>query len=237
MKGDMIEGPQVVGGEEKFDMEPIARYIDQTLLNPAATGAEVEAFVKDALPYRFQSCCVNSAHIERVAALLKNSSTLPCSVVAFPFGAAVGEAKIAEAVFAAEKGALEIDYVVDIGRAVGGDFNFLSREAHGIVAAVGRFGVTVKAILELCYLDEQTKERAARAVLEGGVDFLKTSTGYGGGGATVADVSLLRRVAGKRAKVKASGGIRDYETAMAMIRAGADRIGASAGGAIVAGET
>jgi deoxyribose-phosphate aldolase len=217
-------------------MQPIARYIDQTLLNPAATVREVEAFVEKALPYGFCSCCVNSAHIERVAALLSGSATLPCSVAAFPFGASAGRAKVEEVLFAAEKGAKEIDYVIDIGRAVAGDYAFLAEEARDIVSAMGGFGVKVKAILELCYLSPEAKEGAARAVLQGGVDFLKTSTGYGKYGATVEDVALLRRIAGENACVKASGGIRDYETAAAMIRAGADRIGASAGEKIVAGE-
>ena len=213
----------------------LAKMIDQTLLKPEATRLEVEAFVREAAQYHFQSCCVNVSWIELVAKLLEGTDVLPCATVAFPFGTLPIETKRIEAETAIALGAKEIDYVINIGKAREEDYPYLEKEARAVVQVAHEKGVAVKAILELCYLTEEQKRIAAKAVSRGGVDFLKTSTGYGSGGATIEDVKLLRSIAGEKIGVKASGGLRDTETALRFIEAGASRIGASSGVKILMG--
>ncbi|MDD6047055.1 MAG: deoxyribose-phosphate aldolase [bacterium] len=208
------------------------RYIDHTLLKPAATRADIAKLCAEAKEYRFASVCVNSAHIAEVAAALAGTDVAPCCVVGFPLGAMETEAKAFEAARAAALGAKEIDMVMDIGAAKEGDFARVEADIAAVVSAIqGR--AKLKVILECCLLTDEEKTAACLAAKRAGADFVKTSTGFSTGGATEHDVALMRAAVGDDMGVKASGGIRTQEDALRMIAAGASRIGASAGIAIV----
>ena len=208
------------------------RYIDHTLLKPAATRADIAKLCAEAKEYRFASVCVNSAHIAEVAAALAGTDVAPCCVVGFPLGAMETEAKAFEAARAAALGAREIDMVMDIGAAKEGDFARVEADIAAVVSAIqGR--AKLKVILECCLLTDEEKTAACLAAKRAGADFVKTSTGFSTGGATEHDVALMRAAVGDDMGVKASGGIRTQEDALRMIAAGASRIGASAGIAIV----
>ena len=208
------------------------RYIDHTLLKPAATRADIAKLCAEAKEYRFASVCVNSAHIAEVAAALAGTDVTPCCVVGFPLGAMETEAKAFEAARAAALGAREIDMVMDIGAAKEGDFARVEADISAVVSAIqGR--AKLKVILECCLLTDEEKTAACLAAKRAGADFVKTSTGFSTGGATEHDVALMRAAVGDDMGVKASGGIRTREDALRMIAAGASRIGASAGIAIV----
>lgn len=208
------------------------RYIDHTLLKPAATRADIAKLCAEAKEYRFASVCVNSAHIAEVAAALAGTDVTPCCVVGFPLGAMETEAKAFEAARAAALGAKEIDMVMDIGAAKEGDFARVEADIAAVVSAIqGR--AKLKVILECCLLTDEEKTAACLAAKRAGADFVKTSTGFSTGGATEHDVALMRAAVGDDMGVKASGGIRTQEDALRMIAAGASRIGASAGIAIV----
>ena len=208
------------------------RYIDHTLLKPAATRADIAKLCAEAKEYRFASVCVNSAHIAEVAAALAGTDVVPCCVVGFPLGAMETEAKAFEAARAAALGAKEIDMVMDIGAAKEGDFARVEADISAVVSAIqGR--AKLKVILECCLLTDEEKTAACLAAKRAGADFVKTSTGFSTGGATEHDVALMRAAVGDDMGVKASGGIRTREDALRMIAAGASRIGASAGIAIV----
>lgn len=208
------------------------RYIDHTLLKPAATRADIAKLCTEAKEYRFASVCVNSAHIAEVAAALAGTDVAPCCVVGFPLGAMETEAKAFEAARAAALGAKEIDMVMDIGAAKEGDFARVEADISAVVSAIqGR--AKLKVILECCLLTDEEKTAACLAAKRAGADFVKTSTGFSTGGATEHDVALMRAAVGDDMGVKASGGIRTREDALRMIAAGASRIGASAGIAIV----
>ena len=208
------------------------RYIDHTLLKPAATRADIAKLCAEAKEYRFASVCVNSAHIAEVAAALAGTDVAPCCVVGFPLGAMETEAKAFEAARAAALGEKEIDMVMDIGAAKEGDFARVEADIAAVVSAIqGR--AKLKVILECCLLTDEEKTAACLAAKRAGADFVKTSTGFSTGGATEHDVALMRAAVGDDMGVKASGGIRTREDALRMIAAGASRIGASAGIAIV----
>lgn len=208
------------------------RYIDHTLLKPAATRADIAKLCAEAKEYRFASVCVNSAHIAEVAAALAGTDVAPCCVIGFPLGAMETEAKAHEAARAAALGAKEIDMVMDIGAAKEGDFARVEADIAAVVSAIqGR--AKLKVILECCLLTDEEKTAACLAAKRAGADFVKTSTGFSTGGATEHDVALMRAAVGDDMGVKASGGIRTQEDALRMIAAGASRIGASAGIAIV----
>ena len=208
------------------------RYIDHTLLKPAATRADIAKLCAEAKEYRFASVCVNSAHIAEVAAALAGTDVAPCCVIGFPLGAMETEAKAFEAARAAALGAKEIDMVMDIGAAKEGDFARVEADIAAVVSAIqGR--AKLKVILECCLLTDEEKTAACLAAKRAGADFVKTSTGFSTGGATEHDVALMRAAVGDDMGVKASGGIRTQEDALRMIAAGASRIGASAGIAIV----
>lgn len=208
------------------------RYIDHTLLKPAATRADIAKLCAEAKEYRFASVCVNSAHIAEVAAALAGTDVAPCCVVGFPLGAMETEAKAHEAARAAALGAKEIDMVMDIGAAKEGDFARVEADIAAVVSAIqGR--AKLKVILECCLLTDEEKTAACLSAKRAGADFVKTSTGFSTGGATEHDVALMRAAVGDDMGVKASGGIRTQEDALRMIAAGASRIGASAGIAIV----
>ena len=210
----------------------LARYIDHTNLKPEATRAQIETLCREALQYGFASVCVNSCYAALAAELLEGSDTAVCCVIGFPLGASTTAAKAFEAADAVENGAKEIDMVINIGAAKDGRWDYVEADIAGVAAAVaGR--AKLKVILETCLLTVEEKIGACRAAVRAGADFVKTSTGFSKAGATAADVVLMRAVVGPDLGVKAAGGIRTYRDAVSMIEAGATRIGASAGIAIL----
>ncbi|MEM1189026.1 MAG: deoxyribose-phosphate aldolase [Pseudomonadota bacterium] len=221
--------------DQRWSAASIAAAIDHTLLKPEATPAAIDRLCEEALEHQFAAVCVNSRWIEGVAERLAGSTVAPCSVVGFPFGAAIAEAVADEARRAIDAGAGEIDMVLSVGDALAGDWNTVRSGIATIHEACGP--VPLKVILETCLLDDAQKRRACEICRDLGVAFVKTSTGFSSGGATVDDVRLMREVVGQALGVKASGGIRDRATAIAMLEAGATRLGCSAGVAIVSGGT
>lgn len=215
-----------------MDKKTIASMIDHTLLKPEATPAQVEKLCAEAAEYHFASVCVNPVYIPLAARLLDGTGVKVCCVVGFPLGAIAPEQKAAEAASCAAMGAEELDMVIHVGAAKAGDWALVQRDIAGVVKATA--GRTVKVIIETCLLTDEEKVKACEAAKAAGADFVKTSTGFSTGGATTHDIALMRKTVGPEMGVKASGGIRDYATAMAMIEAGANRIGASAGIEIVA---
>lgn len=214
-----------------WDLAPL---IDHTLLKPEATGAQVEVLCAEALKHGFASVCVNPLWVPLASSLLKGSAIRTCTVVGFPLGASSLSAKAHEAEVAVRDGAQEVDMVLALGAAKGGDWDTVRRDLAGLRAAVAAPTV-LKVILETCLLTDGEKERASALALEEGLDFVKTSTGFSTGGATEADVALMRRTVGTGMGVKASGGIRTYEKALAMVLAGATRLGLSASVAVIQG--
>lgn len=215
-----------------MDKKTIAAMIDHTLLKPEATPAQIEKLCAEAAEYHFASVCVNPVYIPLAARLLKGTGVKVCCVVGFPLGAIAPEQKAAEAASCAAMGAEELDMVIHVGAAKAGDWALVQRDIEGVVKAAA--GHTVKVIIETCLLTDEEKVKACEAAKAAGAHFVKTSTGFSTGGATTHDIALMQENRRAGDGVKASGGIRDYETAMAMIEAGANRIGASAGIAIVA---
>jgi deoxyribose-phosphate aldolase len=224
---------QILKSEGPWDLSPL---IDHTLLKAEATGAQVEALCGEALRHGFASVCVNPLWVSLAASLLQGSPVRTCTVVGFPLGASTPSAKAFEAEEALVHGAQEVDMVLAIGPAKAGDWAAVQRDLEGLRRAVPQPAV-LKVILETCLLDASEKERACALALEAGLDFVKTSTGFSTGGATEADVALMRRAVGPRVGVKASGGIRTYEAALQMVKAGATRLGLSASVAVVRGGT
>jgi deoxyribose-phosphate aldolase len=208
----------------------LAKMIDHTLLKPDATAEQISKLCAEAVEHQFCSVCVNSGRAALAKELLDGSDVKLCVVVGFPLGCSVTKAAEAEAM--ANLGADEIDMVLDVGRAKDGDWNAVEADIAQVRAACP--DQTLKVILETCLLTKEEIVKACEAAKNAGADFVKTSTGFSTGGAKVEDVALMKQSAGGL-KVKASGGIHSYEEAKAMIDAGADRIGASAGIAIVAG--
>lgn len=211
----------------------IARYIDHTLLKPDASAAEIAQLCREARDYHFASVCVNSAYVPLCADLLKGSDVAVCTVVGFPLGASPAEVKAYEAQLAIQNGAREVDMVLNIGALKSRDIKALHHDIKTVVATTHAHNVLCKVILETSKLTDEEKVIACQIAKMAGADFVKTSTGFGGGGATAADVALMRKVVGPDIGVKASGGVRNYQDAAAMVKAGATRIGASAGVAIV----
>jgi deoxyribose-phosphate aldolase len=212
-------------------MPDLAQAIDHTLLAADAREAAVRQLCAEAAAHGFKSVCVNSAHVPLAAEALKHSTTLVCSVVGFPLGAGLSAAKAAEARLAIAAGAREIDMVLNIGWLKDGLLDRVRDDIAQVQAACA--GVPLKVILETGLLDDAQKIQACEICRELAVAFVKTSTGFGHGGATLADVALMRRGVGPRMGVKASGGVRDTATARAMLDAGATRLGSSSGLAII----
>ena len=213
----------------------LAKYIDHTILKPDARRDEVERICEEAKEYGFASVCVNLVHTKFVSEALKDSEVKTCTVVGFPLGAVLPEVKAFETGKAIENGSDEIDMVINIGALKDQDYELVERDIKAVVAAAE--GALVKVIFETCLLNPDEIVKACELSMAAGADFVKTSTGFSTGGATVEDVALMKKTIGNAGKVKASGGIRDYEQAAKMIEAGAERIGASAGIAIVKHET
>lgn len=209
-----------------MDTTNIAQYIDYTLLKPTATFADIEKLCQEALSYHFFSVCVNSSYISYAKNLLKESPTKLCSVVGFPLGAMSPLAKANEATIALEEGADEIDMVMNIGWFLSGQIHKVLEEVSQIKKITGN--KVLKLIIETCYLSEAQKRLACQMGVDAGADFIKTSTGFGMGGATLSDVRLMKEVVGNQALIKASGGIRTREVALEYLALGVSRIGASA---------
>ncbi|WP_442543153.1 deoxyribose-phosphate aldolase [Arthrobacter sp. KN11-1C] len=214
----------------------IASYVDHTLLKPEASEAEVRQICAEAAEYKFKSVCVNPIWVKTVTKALKGSGVLTCSVVGFPLGATPSDVKAFEARGAVLDGADEVDMVINIAAARAGDKGALVDDITAVAEAVHAGGAILKVIIETALLNDEQKILACEASVEAGADFVKTSTGFNGGGATVEDVALMRKTVGPDLGVKASGGVRSLADAQAMIAAGATRIGASSGIAIVKGE-
>lgn len=211
----------------------IAKFIDHTLLKPDAVQSEIEKLCREAREYEFASVCVNPYWVKLCAAMLKGSSVKVCTVIGFPLGANSYETKVFETGLAIEDGASEIDMVINIGAIKSSDYEVVKREIESVAGCARSLNAILKVIIETSLLTDDEKARACKISKEAGADFVKTSTGFAGGGATVADIELMRRTVGSEMGVKASGGIRDFQTAQQMINAGATRIGASAGVNIV----
>ena len=205
----------------------IARMIDHTLLKPDATAEQIRQLCQDARTYNFASVCVNPTWIALAAELLADAPPVVCTVIGFPLGATLPEVKAFETRECITKGAQEVDMVMNIGALKSGDAGLVEQDIRAVVEAAD--GVTVKVIIETALLTENEKIKACELSQTAGADFVKTSTGFSGGGATVEDIELMRRVVGSDMGVKASGGIRNAEDARALIAAGATRLGASAG--------
>jgi len=206
----------------------IAALIDHTLLKPDATEAQIAQLCHEARKYNFAAVCVNPTHVKLCAQLLKGSAVRVCTVVGFPLGATPTEVKAYETRQAIDDGATEIDMVINIGALKSKDYALAARDVATVVATAHAGGAIVKVIIEAALLTDEEKVIASKLCKEAGADFVKTSTGFSSGGATVHDVALIRRAAGPSIGVKAAGGIRTYADAQQMIEAGATRIGASA---------
>ncbi|MBK6795642.1 MAG: deoxyribose-phosphate aldolase [Acidobacteria bacterium] len=211
----------------------VAGYIDHTLLKPEAKREEIEKLCKEAATFKFASVCVNPTWVKECAWLLHGSEATVCPVVGFPLGATLPDVKAYETRRAIFDGATEIDMVINIGALKSGDDDLVRRDICGVVDAAHEGCAIVKVIIETALLTDEEKVRACRLAKEAGADFVKTSTGFSKGGATVADIELMRRTVGSELGVKAAGGVKDLESARQMIAAGATRIGASAGIKIV----
>ena len=212
--------------------KPLPKYIDHTLLKPEATKEQVKKLCLEALGQGFASVCVNSCHAALVSEMLSGSDVLTCCVVGFPLGAMLTKAKAYETQAAVSEGAREIDMVINVGALKAGDRQLVRDDIAAVVKAAGDKAI-VKVIIETCLLTDEEKVTACELSKEAGAHFVKTSTGFGGGGATALDVALMRKTVGQKLGVKASGGIRGLDAALSMIEAGADRIGASAGVQII----
>jgi deoxyribose-phosphate aldolase len=213
----------------------LAGMIDHTLLKPDATMDQVAQLCFEARKWGFASVCVNPTWVKMCADLLKGATVKVCTVIGFPLGASATEVKVFEAIDAINDGASEIDMVINIGALKARDLGFVGRDIRGVVAASHERGAIVKVIIEATLLTDEEKTIACLLSKEAGADFVKTSTGFASGGATVHDVELMRRAVGPEMGIKAAGGVRTYEDAEKMIKAGATRIGASAGVKIVQG--
>jgi len=211
----------------------LAAYIDHTLLKADVTAKDIEKLCAEARENHFYSVCVNSSRVVQARLCLEGTDVKVASVVGFPLGAMSADAKRFETEAAIDDGAQEIDVVLNVGQLKDGDDKYVLRELCDVVEAADER--TVKVILETCLLTPEEKIRACKLVVESGAHFVKTSTGFSAGGATIADVKLMRETVGPKFGVKASGGIRDTKAALAMITAGATRLGTSASVAIVKG--
>ena len=214
-------------------MYNIAKYIDHTVLKATTTSKEVEKLCLEAKEYGFYSVCVNGCFVKECKELLKDSDVKIAAVVGFPLGAMTKTAKVFEAREAIANGANEIDIVINVGKLIEGDSKYVEDEIREIKEAIGEN--VLKVIIETCYLNEEQKMLACELSLNANADFVKTSTGFGTAGATFEDVILMKKMVGDNAEVKASGGVKSYETAEKYIELGATRLGTSSGIDIIKG--
>jgi len=213
-------------------MMDLAKMIDHTNLKASTVKEEILRLTKEAKEYQFASVCVNPTWVELAAQELKGTDVKVCTVIGFPLGANTKEVKVFETKDAIEKGAQEIDMVINIAKLKDGDDDYVESEIAGVVEA-SKGKAIVKVIIETCLLTDDEKKQVCNLAVKAGADFVKTSTGFSTGGATIEDVVLMKQTVGAHVGVKASGGIRSKEDAQAMVHAGAARIGASSGIAIV----
>ncbi|MEW6321553.1 MAG: deoxyribose-phosphate aldolase [Acidobacteriota bacterium] len=211
----------------------VAGYIDHTLLKPDASAQEIDTLCREALEFGFATVCLNPTWVALAARRLAGSGVGVCSVVGFPLGATTPDVKQYETRRVIFDGAREVDMVINVGALKSGDFQHVHEDIHAVVTACREGGAVSKVIIEAALLTDQEKVTACTLAKAAGADFVKTSTGFGPGGATVADVALMRQVVGEDMGVKAAGGVRDLEQMKAMVAAGATRVGASAGVRIV----
>lgn len=214
----------------------IASIIDHTILKADATKEAVEKICKEAIEYKFASVCINPANVALCAELLKDSGIKVCTVIGFPLGANTSEVKAFETKDAIEKGANEVDMVINIGKLKDKDYDYVKKDIEAVVEAAKGKALT-KVIIETCLLTDEEKVKACELAKEAGADFVKTSTGFSTGGSTPEDIKLMRETVGPEMGVKASGGVRSLKDAKAVIENGATRIGASASVAICNGQT
>lgn len=215
-------------------MNAIRTYIDHTLLKPDATPEQIRRLCTEADENGFASVCVNPAYVPLAAELLKDSAVNVCTVIGFPLGMNATAIKAAEALKAVQDGADELDMVIQVGQLKSGNLAYVEDDIRAVVEAGG--GKLVKVIIETALLTDEEKITACQLAQRAGADFVKTCTGFSGGAASVHDIALMRKTVGPDMGVKASGGVRDYASAVALIEAGATRIGTSSGVAIAAGE-
>lgn len=215
------------------ETDDFAKYIDHTLLKPEATVKQIVDLCAEAREYNFASVCVNPTHVKLAAQLLRDSPVKVCTVIGFPLGANTTAVKRYETQQALSEGATEVDMVINIGALKSGDADLVEKDIAEVCQVAHSSGAICKVILETALLTDDEKVQACLLAKKAGADFVKTSTGFGGGGATVHDVALMRQTVGPNLGVKASGGIRTFADAREMITAGATRIGASAGVKII----
>ncbi len=226
-------GVDAAGGVET----DLAKFIDHTLLKPEATKQQIEVLCGEAKKYGFASVCVSPCYVSLCARLLKDTRVKVCTVISFPLGAATTATKVFEAEQAVKDGAQELDMVINVGMLKSGEHEYVENDIFTVVSRAKRLGALTKVILEAALLTDEEKIKGCLLSKRAGADFVKTSTGFSKGGATVGDVTLMRRVVGSAMGVKAAGGVRSREDALSMVASGADRIGASASVKIVSGKT
>lgn len=226
-----------IGVEAAGGIDPdLAGMIDHTLLKPDATTSEIEKLCAEAKKYSFASVCINPSYVPLSTKLLKGTEVKVCTVIGFPLGATSTASKAFETEQAIRDGAQEVDMVMNVGMLKSGQYEYVENDIFAVVSTAKRYRVLSKVILETGFLTDEEKVKACILCKRAGADFVKTSTGFGKGGATAGDIALMRRVVGSAMGVKASGGVRSREDALAMVASGADRIGASASVKIVTGE-
>jgi deoxyribose-phosphate aldolase len=222
-----------MNNEPRISAKELAAMIDHTLLKPEATPSEVEQICKEAIEFSFASVCINPSYAKLAKEKLQGSNVKVCTVVGFPLGATTRKSKVHEAGEAIANGAQEIDMVINIGRLKAREYDYVESEIKEIADLAHSTRAILKVIIETCLLTDEEKEKACLLARSAGADFVKTSTGFGKSGATVADVALMRRVVGSKMGVKASGGVRSYDDAIRMVECGATRIGTSSGVKII----
>ncbi|ANQ64817.1 deoxyribose-phosphate aldolase [Staphylococcus equorum] len=210
-----------------------AKYIDHTLLKPESTRAQIDKIIEEAREFNFKSVCLNPTHVKYAAGKLKDTEVLVCTVIGFPLGASTTETKMFEVEDAVKNGASELDMVINVGALKDGRYEDVQKDIESVVGAAN--GKTVKVIIETCLLTDEEIVKASELSKAAGANFVKTSTGFAGGGATPEDVKLMKDTVGDDLEVKASGGVRNLEDFNKMLEAGATRIGASAGVQIIQG--
>ncbi len=224
-------GIEAAGGIEV----DLARMIDHTLLKPESTKEQVIALCNEAKKYNFASVCINPSYVSLCAKLLRDSAVKVCTVIGFPLGATSTASKAFESEQALRDGATELDMVINVGMLKSGEYDYVENDMFAVASTARRYGALTKVILETGLLTDEEKIKACVLAKRAGMDFVKTSTGFAKGGATAGDIALMRKVVGSAMGVKASGGVRTREEALAMVASGADRIGASASVKIVLG--
>ncbi len=217
-------GIEAAGGVET----DLAKMIDHTLLKPEATKDEITKLCAEAKKYSFASVCIHPSYVPLCAKLLRDASVKVCTVIGFPLGATSTAAKAFEAEHALRDGAKEVDMVINVGMLKSGEYEYVENDIFAVTTTARRYGAITKVIIETALLTDEEKIKACMLAKSAGADFVKTSTGFSKGGATAGDIALMRKVVGTAMGVKASGGVRTREDALAMVASGADRIGASA---------